>query len=58
MPIVNVQMYSGRTQKEKDRLAEAITENIVKILKIGKEEVIVVFTEAPHGNWYASGIRL
>jgi 4-oxalocrotonate tautomerase len=58
MPIVNVQMYSGRTQKEKDRLAEAITEDIVKILKIGKEEVIVVFTEAPHGNWYASGIRL
>jgi len=58
MPIVNVQMYSGRTQKEKDRLAEAITEDIVKILNVTKEEVIVVFTEAPHGNWYASGIRL
>ncbi|WP_148685402.1 tautomerase family protein [Candidatus Nitrosocosmicus hydrocola] len=58
MPIVNVQMYSGRTQKEKDRLAEAITEDIVKILNVGKEDVIVVFTEAPHGNWYASGVRL
>ncbi|HEU5120093.1 MAG TPA: tautomerase family protein [Candidatus Nitrosocosmicus sp.] len=58
MPIVNVQMYSGRTQKEKDRLAEAITEDVVKILKVGKEEVIVVFTEASHGNWYASGVRL
>ena len=51
-------MYSGRTQKEKDRLAEAITEDVVKILKVGKEEVIVVFTEASHGNWYASGVRL
>ena len=58
MPIVNVQMYSGRTQKEKDRLAEAITEDVVKILKVGKGEVIVVFTEASHGNWYASGVRL
>jgi 4-oxalocrotonate tautomerase len=58
MPIVNVQMYSGRTQKEKDRLAEAITEDVVKILNVSKEEVIVVFTEAPHGNWYASGVRL
>ncbi|WP_148687090.1 tautomerase family protein [Candidatus Nitrosocosmicus hydrocola] len=58
MPIVNVQMYSGRTQKEKDRLAEAITEDVVKILKVGKEEVIVLFTEEPHGNWYASGVRL
>lgn len=58
MPIVNVQMYSGRTQKEKDRLAETITEDVVKILGVAKEEVIIVFTEAPHGNWYASGIRL
>ena len=51
-------MYNGRTQKEKDRVAEAITEDIVKILKVAKEEVIVVFTEEPHGNWYASGVRL
>jgi len=58
MPIVSVQMYTGRTQREKDRLAEAITEDVVKILKVGKEEVIILFTEATHGNWYSSGVRL
>ena len=58
MPIVTVSMYSGRTQREKDRLAEAITEDIVKVLQVPKEDVIVVFQEAPHGNWYSSGIRL
>ncbi|HLN33776.1 MAG TPA: tautomerase family protein [Nitrososphaeraceae archaeon] len=58
MPIITVSMYSGRTQKEKDRLAEALTEDIVKILHINKEEVIIVFQEASHGNWYASGVRL
>ena len=58
MPIVTVEMYSGRTQREKDRLAEAMTEDIVKILNVKKEEVIIVFQEAPHGNWYSSGIRL
>ena len=58
MPIVNVQLYTGRTQKEKDRLAEAITEDVVKILRVAKEEVVIVFSEAPHGNWYASGVRL
>lgn len=58
MPIINVQMYNGRTQREKDRLAEAITEDVVKILRVDKEEVIVVFTEASHGNWYSSGVRL
>ena len=51
-------MYSGRSQREKDRSAEAITEDTVKILDIKKEEVIIVFSEAPHGNWYAGGIRL
>jgi 4-oxalocrotonate tautomerase len=56
MPIITVAMYSGRTQRDKDRLAEAITENVVNILKVEKE--VIVFQEAPHGNWYASGIRL
>ena len=58
MPIVTVSMYSGRTQREKDRLAEVITEDVVKILRINKKDVIIVFHEASHGNWYASGIRL
>jgi 4-oxalocrotonate tautomerase len=58
MPIVTIALYAGRTQAEKDRLAEAITEDIVKILKIQKREVTIVFQEAAHGNWYNSGIRL
>jgi 4-oxalocrotonate tautomerase len=60
MPIVTVSMYTGRTQrdKDKDRLAEAITEDVVNILKVEKKDVKVVFQEIPHGNWYASGVRL
>jgi 4-oxalocrotonate tautomerase len=58
MPIITVSMYSGRTQREKDRLAEAITEDISNILNVKKEEVVIVFQEAPHGNWYSSGVRL
>ena len=58
MPIVTIAMYSGRDQTEKDRLAEAITEDVVKILKVPKKEIIIVFQEASHGNWYASGVRL
>ena len=58
MPIVTVSMYIGRTQRDKDRLAEAITEDVVNILKVEKKDVIVVFQETAHGNWYASGVRL
>jgi 4-oxalocrotonate tautomerase len=58
MPIITVAMYSGRTQRDKDRLAEAITDDVVNILKVEKKDVVIVFQEASHGNWYASGIRL
>jgi hypothetical protein len=37
MPIITVAMYSGRTQRDKDRLAEAITEDAVNILKVEKK---------------------
>ncbi|MFL6475735.1 MAG: 4-oxalocrotonate tautomerase family protein [Nitrososphaera sp.] len=58
MPIITIATYSGRTQTEKDRLAEAITEDMMKLWKVPKKDVIVVFQEATHGNWYASGVRL
>jgi 4-oxalocrotonate tautomerase len=58
MPIVTVATYSGRTQAEKDRLAEAITDDLIRIWKVQKKDVIVLFQEAYHGNWYASGVRL
>jgi 4-oxalocrotonate tautomerase len=58
MPVITVSLYTGRTQKEKDRLAEAITEDVVKILNVSKKDVVIVFQEASHGNWYSSGVRL
>jgi 4-oxalocrotonate tautomerase len=58
MPIITVAMYTGRTQREKDRLAETITEDVINTLKVERKDVIVIFQESPHGNWYASGIRL
>jgi len=56
MPIITISTYSGKTQREKDRLAEAITEDVIKIFGVEKKDVIIVFQEQPHGNWYAEGI--
>jgi 4-oxalocrotonate tautomerase len=58
MPLITVAMYSGRSQRDKDRLTEAITEDVVNILKVDKKDVIIIFQEASHGNWYASGVCL
>jgi 4-oxalocrotonate tautomerase len=55
---IYVPLFCGRTQREKDRLAEAITDNVVNILKVERNDVVIVFQDTPHGNWYASGIRL
>ena len=51
-------MYSGRTQREKDKIAEAITEDVSKILTVEKKVIIVFEEEATDGNWYVSGARL
>ena len=58
MPIIKISTYTGRTQREKDRLAEAITDDVVKIFGVERRDVIILFQEEPHGNWYAEGIRL
>jgi 4-oxalocrotonate tautomerase len=58
MPIITVAMFSGRTQREKDLFAEAITDDAVKILGVKREDVVIVFQEQPHGNWFVSGVRL
>ena len=58
IPIITVSLFSGRTQREKDRLAESIADGVCRILAVDKKEVIVVFQEAPNGNWYPEGKRL
>ncbi|CAN5654689.1 hypothetical protein BH18THE1_BH18THE1_21770 [soil metagenome] len=58
MPIITVSLFSGRSQREKDRLAEAITDSVCNILRLDKKEVIVVFREEPRGNWYSAGVRV
>ena len=37
MPIVTVSMYTGRTQRDKDRLGEVITEDSGKHTKSGEK---------------------
>ena len=58
MPLIQVSMYPGRTQEQKDQYAKAITDAAVSILKTKPEHVIVVFEENPKGNWFQSGRQL
>ena len=59
MPLITVSMYPGRSQQQKDDFAKTITKSAVEILKVAKEQdVIVVFHENPKGNWFLAGEQL
>ena len=58
MPLISVSLYPGRTQKQKDDFAKAITKSAVDILKTKESHVIVVFDEKPRENWFMAGNQL
>jgi 4-oxalocrotonate tautomerase len=58
MPYVNVSLYPGRTEQQKQDFAKAVTKSAVEILKTKPEHVIVVFNENPKENWFLAGNQL
>jgi 4-oxalocrotonate tautomerase len=58
MPYINVSLYPGRTEQQKQDFAKAVTESAVEILKTKAEHVIVVFDENPKENWFLAGNQL
>ncbi|MGB7462539.1 MAG: tautomerase family protein [Candidatus Acidiferrum sp.] len=45
MPHVIVKLWPGKTERQKNRLAEAITKNVMNILQYGEESVSVAMEE-------------
>ena len=56
MPIVRVEMWSGRTHEQKQKLAKAITDAMVEIGKTTPEATLIVFEDVDKSNWAQSGI--
>jgi len=55
MPIVRVEMWSGRTKAQKQELARAITEVVCNIAHTTPEATIVVFEDIDKENWAEAG---
>jgi 4-oxalocrotonate tautomerase len=56
MPIVRVEMWTGRTHSQKAELARIITEAMVTIAHTTPEATIVVFDDIPKENWASAGV--
>ena len=55
MPIIRVEMWTGRTVAQKKELARVITDAVVNIAHTTAEATIVVFEDIPRENWAQAG---
>ncbi len=51
MPHVIVKLWPGKTQQQKQRLADAITRDVMDELDYGEESVSVAFEEISPQDW-------
>ena len=51
MPHVMVKLWTGKSELQKNRLAEAITKNVMDILQYGEESVSVAMEEVKPRDW-------
>ncbi len=51
MPHVIVKLWPGKTEKQKKRLAEEITQSVMRVLGYGDESVSVAIEEVEAKDW-------
>ena len=55
MPVIHVEMWPGRTAEQKQELAKAITEAMVRIARVTPEGTIIIFEDVAKENWAQAG---
>lgn len=51
MPHVIVKLWPGKTEKQKEQLAERISQAVMDVLDYGEESVSVAMEEVRSGDW-------
>jgi 4-oxalocrotonate tautomerase len=51
MPHVIVKLWPGKSERQKTRLAEAITRDVMSVLNYEEESVSVAFEEVAPSDW-------
>ena len=55
MPIIHVEMFTGRTQEQKRELAKELTTAFVKVAGSSPQNVHVIMTDVNKGDWSTGG---
>lgn len=56
MPVVTVQMWSGRTTEQKRRLVRAITDAMIEHADCKPEHLHVIIQDVPKDSWGRAGV--
>lgn len=56
MPVVTIQMWTGRSVDQKRRLVQAVTEAMVAHAGASAEHLHVIIQEVPRENWGLAGV--
>lgn len=51
MPHVIVKLWPGKSERQKKQLADAITEDVMRVLEYGEESVSVAMEEITAEDW-------
>ena len=51
MPHVIVKLLPGKSERQKKQLADAITEDVMRVFEYGEESVSVAMEEVPAEDW-------
>jgi 4-oxalocrotonate tautomerase len=51
MPHIIVKLWPGKTEQQKQQLADVITQDVMRVLKYGEESVSVGFEEVAPEHW-------
>jgi 4-oxalocrotonate tautomerase len=57
MPHVIVKLWPGKSEQQKRRLAQAITQDVMDVLHCGDESLSVAFEEVDAADWAAEVYR-
>ena len=55
MPMINVQMFEGRTTEQRHKLAKELTEGTVRALGCTPGDVQIILTDVKKENWAEAG---
>ncbi len=58
MPIVQINMISGRTPEKKEQLIKKVTDAIAETLEIPRERVHIILHDVPKENIGRGGVPL